>query len=464
MAFTETVLPRGKVLYKGFETLKCTTFLRDTRMFYLTESSRTARNYGTTCQYRVKRTLRLFDLTHSNIEKLLSSNYPISRDTRGLLRVVLGTGVKVGEQVAAVKVIMGEKGAGPLPKINNTRRGQRLSYKELNRLVFGNLSREFLSPEGYDGYYAPKKPSIFHGGSFHSEIMLTNAYQSIERTSGSVPVVSRRSLKWALPRIFMDYCKRTTRLIRGYGGLIPFCTGGMAIRLYLQQKKKDLPEKIRRTQDFDFTFAVPHQLPSDKEVSSYAQAMRRIMTAHLMGFIRYLNREYSGINARLKLNQYGKTRFDLPRIQVPGTGRKVYQVISYQIITGRNEAIDLVDTALAVYPGANKDMIDGPLSKKLGIPIQKLKYQIKDALAILSGSFIYRGVISQRNPLTGVKKDKGAKNVNRVIELLKVSKHNRTLENARKKAVPLLKNIMFGNIKSARQSAKKVNRVVRKIK
>lgn len=464
MAFTETSLPTGKILYKGLETIKCSTFFRDTRTFYLTESLRTARNYGTTCQYRVKKTLRLFDLTHSNIEKLISSNYPISQDTRGLLRVVLGTGISVGEQVAAVKIIMGVKGAGPLPKENNSRKGQRLSYKELNHLVFGNLTREFLIPEGYDGYYAPRKPSIFHGGTFHSEIMLVNAYQSIERTKGATQVVSRRSFKWALPRIFMDYCKRTTRLTRNYGGLIPFCTGGMAIRLYLQSKKRSLPEKIRRTQDFDFTFAVPRRLPSDKAVSTYAQAMRRIMTAHLMGFVRFLNREYSGINARLKINQYGKTKFDVPRSQVPGTGRKVYQVISYQIITGNNEATDLVDTALAVYPGAHPNMIDGPLSKKLGIPIQKLKYQIKDALAILSGSFIYRGVISQRNPLTGKKKNKGEKNTNRVLELLKVSKHNKTLKNARKTAVPLLKNILFGNINSARQNAKKVNRVLRRIK
>jgi hypothetical protein len=85
----------------------------------------------------------------------------------------------VGEQVIAAKLLMGNK-AGTLPRETNTRRGQRLSYKELNHIVFGRLSHEFLIPEGYDGYYAPAKRSIFHAGTFHSEIMLVNAYQKIE--------------------------------------------------------------------------------------------------------------------------------------------------------------------------------------------------------------------------------------------------------------------------------------------
>ena len=271
------------------------------------------------------------------------------------------------------KILMG-KHAGTLPSISNTRRGERLSYKNLNKMAFGNLTKEFLIPEGYDGYYAPKKKSLFHGGTFHSEIMLANAYQKIEHVRGAAPVVSSRSFKWALPRIFMDFCKGTTRLTRQYGGgLVIFCTGGMAVRLYLQQRRSQLPPKIRRTSDFDFTFAVPRKLRSEKEVESYTYTMRKIMTAHLNAFVRYLNREYSGINATLRVNRYRRSPYDNPRLQVPGTGRRVYQVFTYQIATGNGEIIDLADTALAVYPGASRSMLHLPFSYKIGIPIQRLK-------------------------------------------------------------------------------------------
>jgi hypothetical protein len=464
MSFTETIFPKGKVFFKGLKNLSCKVLLRDTRFFYLTEAHHTAKDYGNVCKYRSKKTIRLFDLTHANIEKLIKSNYPLSRDTKGLLRVVLGTGVTLGEQALAAKLLVGEKKAGPLPQITNRRKGQRLSYKELNHMVFGKLSREFLVPEGYDGYYAPKKPSIFHGGTFHSEIMLVNAYQSIENITGPAPVVSSRTFKWALPKLFIQYCKGTTRLVRPYGaGLTIFCTGGMAVRLYLQQKKTNLPPKIRRTSDFDFTFAIPRKLSSEKEVSSYTYTMQRIMTAHLNGFIRWLNREYQGINARLKVNKYTRSRYDTPRAQVPGTGRRVYQVITYQIVTGRGETTDLVDTALAVYPHSSRTMIHLPYSYKLGIPIQKLRYQVKDSMALLSGSFLHKGIISHRNPLTGKAKEKGHKNAERVFELLKISKRNSTLKNARVAAAPLLKHIALKNLVRARRNAKRVNSAMKKI-
>lgn len=468
MVFTETIYPSGRILFKGLDQPTCKLLLRDTRFFYLTDSYRVAQNYGRVCQYQTKKTLRLFDLTHKNIQTLIGSNYPISDETKGVLRIILGTNVTIGEQALAAKILIG-KHAGTLPSISNTRRGERLSYKDLNKMAFGNLAKEFLIPEGYDGYYAPKKKSVFHGGSFHSEIMLVNAYQCIENTKGPRPVISHRSFKWALPRIFMDFCKGTTRLTRPYGGdLTIFCTGGMAVRLYLQQRKSKLPPKIRRTADFDFTFAVPRKLPSEKSVESYVYTMRRIMTLHLNAFVRYLNREYKGINASLRINRYKKSPYDNPRVQVPGTGRRVYQVITYQIATGNGELTDLVDTALAVYPRSSRSMLHLPFSYKIGIPIQKLRYQLKDALAILSGSFVYKGLIAKRNPITGAAKNKGAKNVERVRELAKLVRSQRkyyaNLVPAVKKVGPLLEDIGIGNTKAARNSAKNVNKVLRKIR
>lgn len=460
MVFTETIFPTGKILFKGLENLSCDIMLHDSRFFYLTESRKRAHDYGNTCAFRVKKSMRLFDLSHANISKLLASGYPLQEDTRGLLRTVTGTGVTVGAQALAAKLLIGSPEAGTLPLVNNMRPGQRLSYKELDRMVFGKLSREFLVPEGYDGYYSPKKPSVFHGGTFHSEIMLCNAYQSIERTRGAAPLATSRTFKWALPRIFIDFCKGSSRLTRPYGGdLTIFCTGGMGVRLFLAAQKAQLAKKIRRTSDFDFTFAVPRKLPSEAAVSSYVFIMRKIMTDHLMAFVRFLNREYKGVNASLKVNNWTRSRHDAPREQVPGTGRKVYQVITYQIVTGNGELIDFVDTALAVYPKASRAMLHLPFSNKIGIPIQKIDYQLTDTLALLSGSFLYGGLIAKRNPLTGDTKEKGQKNVARARELIRVNPRASTLA---RKALPLLNDVARRNFLAAKRHARSVNRIIKR--
>lgn len=469
MVFSETILPAGKILYKGLKQISCQTLLSDTRFFYLTDDYSTARTYGNPCKYRLKRTVRLFNLSHNNIAELLKSKYPLSEKTRHLLRVALGTGVTVGQQVRAARALFGQN-AGSLPSAKSKVRGQRLSFTELNKLAFGNLTREFLGPEGYDGYYAAKKRTIFHSGLFHSEIMINNAYQTIERLSGParMPVTTTRSFSWALPRLFMEFSKGTTRLVRPYGGgLTIFCTGGMAIRLYLQIRKQQLPSKIRKTADFDFTFGVPHKLTSDTQVASYVYSMRKIMTDHLNDFTKYLNRHYQGINARLKINSFTRSPYDNPRMQVPGTGRRIYQVISYQIITGKNDVTDIVDTALAVYPKCSRHMLHLPFSYKIGIPIQRLRYQLKDSMALLSGAFVHGGLISHRNPITGKVKEKGQKNAERTKKLLELiskrRKHYRNLLPIGATAIPLLENIAKRNLKSARFHAKKVNKALKKI-
>ena len=469
MVFTETIMPSGKILFKGLGKLSCQLVLRDTRLFYLTESPYHAKDYGTPCAYRAKKTLRLFDLTHANIEKLLKSKYPIKPETRNLLRMVLGTGITVGNQVRAIKEIFGPKNAKSISPRKFKERGQRLSYTDLNKKVFGNLTREFLRPEGYDGYYAPKKKSIFHGGTFHSEIMLNNAYQCVERASGRAPVVSSRSLKWSIPRLFADFCKGTTRLVRPYGGgLTIFCTGGMGVKLYLESRHQALPPRIRRTSDYDFTFAVARQLTSDRQLASYVFSMRKIMTSHLNAFVRWLNREYEGANARLQVTTHARSSASRPRMQVPGTNRKVYQVIAYKIATGRNDVTDLVDTALAVYPGSSRDMLHLPFSYKLGIPVQRLRYQLKDSLALLSGSFIHKGMISKRNPIIGNAKNKGMKNTERAARLLRIvgsnKKYYKNLAPVARKALPLIDNVLRRNLPAARRHARNVNTALKKIK
>jgi hypothetical protein len=472
MVFSETIIPLGTVLYKGLDPrkLSCETLLKDTRLFFLTEHRKYAKAYGNACPFRVTHKLRLFDLTHKNLE-LLMKVYPLSNDTKMLIRLATGTGITVGKQTQAIAALFGSAEVNKYPNFTSTAPGQRMSYKELNKIAFGNLTREFLIPEKYDGYYARTQNSAFHEGMFHSEIMLTNAYHNIERVNGneSLPVISKVSIVSALPRIFAEFCKGTTRLTRPYGGgLVIFCTGGMAVKMYMQQRRVELPYKIRRTSDFDFSFAVPGKLKSEVQLSTYVYSMRKIMSAHMNSFIKYLNREYEGCNARLRIMRFVRSPANDPRMQIPTTRRRIYQVITYQVLTGENDVTDLVDTALAVYPGIKRTDLHLPFSYRLGIPIQRLRYQFKDALALLSGSFLYGGLISHRNPITGKKREKGEKDVARVERFLRViasnKRHYANLLPVARKAVPLMENISRRNVRRAKLSARRLEMMLKKIK
>jgi hypothetical protein len=467
MVFTETIIPLDTVLYKGMARgVKCSTLLKETRSFYLTESRQTARTYGAPCPFRVTHKLRLFDLTHANIQLLLKV-YPLSDETKMLVQVATGTNLTLGQQTAAVRSLFGDSAAKGYPAAHNRRRGQRLSFTELNHKAFGGLTREFLRVEKYDGYYARAKESAFHHGKFHSEIMLTNAYRNIERTN-HLPIVSHTSIAAAMPRIFGEFCKRTTRLTRAYGGgLVIFCTGGMAVKMYLEQRRVPLPPPIRRTSDYDFSFAVPRYLKSERQLATYVYSMRKIMSAHMNSFIKYLNRNYAGCNARLRVVRFTRSPHDNPRMQIPTTKRRIYQVMTYQVLTGRAEATDLVDTALAVYPGIKRSDLHMPYSYKLGIPIQRLRYQYKDALAILSGSLVYDGLISHRNPIVGKVKEKGLKDTIRVERFMRViasdPRHYANLLPISRKAVPLLEGVLAQNLKGAKAAARSVEKMVSRI-
>lgn len=181
------------------------------------------------------------------------------------------------------------------------------------------------------------------------------------------------------------------------------------------------------------------------------------MSAHLLGFVNFLNNNYSGLGARLHLEQVMKE--SRPRTQIPGTGRRVYQVFTWKIVTGRGEEIDLADTALAIYPGISRKQLDMKFSMKSGIPVQKLMYQLRDELAILSGSFLYRGIISQRNPIKGIKKAKGLKDVNRVKNILK-----KAPVPVKGIITPFLAAIKAKNVLRAKQAARGVEKLLKKIR
>jgi hypothetical protein len=359
--------------------------------------------------------------------KLLLDKYPMSVAAKVMLRLALGTGTTRARQHLAYKVIL--RGKGYLPGARNTRLGQRLSIGELDHQVFEKLSREFLVPEKYDGYYAPAKPSIFHGGIFHSEIMISRPMHTIKPAPRVVapPVQRRRRVSHAqiikrLPALFVEYSKTQRRLLRPYGGFIPYLGGGMAVKLYLEARAIKAPPKVLNTTDFDFTFAVPKRLTSKMGVALRVVAMRKVMTTHLEGFVAWFGRSF-GVRPQITVKDF------VPPVKLlPTTGKRIYQVISYGLqFPGVAKPVDFVDTTLAHVPGMSRDHIHHVFSRSFGMPIERLKTMYKNVLVVLAGSFVTKDpALKSRNPLTGNRAEKGLKNTARLATLIRANAQSTT--------------------------------------
>jgi len=447
---TDVVLPAGTRLYKGFgnRTTGCRTLLKDTRTFFVTQSSRLARSYSNTktaCPFLAKRSLRLFLLTHPNVKRIFPK---LSKYTVAGLRFVLGTNVTRGQQVNVFRRLSGRvPPRAYLARPGN--RGERFSFTDSNADVFGRLSSEYLVKNGYDGFYAPPKRTGFHGGVFPAEIMLCNAGRTLVRPGiDRAPVLSRVTVVRELPQLFIQYCRKNRALVKVYRNLfVPELGGGMGVKLYLEARGKPAPRKVIDTRDFDFTFAVPHRL-SRREATRRAQIMKTLMYRHVTGFVAWLNTRYTRTNARLIVSDF------TPDIKVlPATGKTVYHVSQFRIQFPTGEPMDFVDATLAYVPGASRDDIHPVYSRMYGLPIERLKKLYDSVLTVLAGSFLYPG-IKPRNPIIGKNPEKGQKNVSRLGALQNLAPKNvslvrnfirrikkRDVSGAKRNASLLIKNI-----------------------
>jgi len=403
-------------------------------------------------------------MTHENI-KILLKGPDLDFRTKRRLQLAFGTNTTLSAQIHELKKHVGSKN---LPKTNpKGKPGQRASWTELNRILDMYFSSEFLTKYGYDGYYAANKKSVFHEGHFNSEIMLTNAYQKIERAHDRLPVASKRVLLFpqTISRLFLEYSKRHRSLLKTSKEFIIFCTGGQAVNLLLRGLKRRVPKLIRGTTDFDMSFAVSEPIKTIGALRRKSEAMRKFMLKHVSGFVAFINRNYKGARATFRFNRLGQGTL-MPRLQVPVTKRRTYLVHNWQIVIGK-QVVDLADAALALYPGVSRTWISKRFSREFGIPVQQLKYQFIDTLGILSGSFVHKGVVSQRNPLTGKKMEKGQKNVARVNQMTRViARHPKNYKNivpATLKARALLAKIRTGHLPGAEARAKSANRILKNL-
>ena len=199
---------------------------------------------------------------------------------------------------------------------------------------------------------------------------------------------------------FLEYCKKHHKLVTPTSRFLIYLGGGMAVKLYLMARGvKPLPKKVASTDDFDFTFAVHHELTKE-EVAKYSLAMYNYMYNFLKGFIR---------PDQLKIKSYERKSY------IPATWKRTYHVVQFKKLDGE----DFVDCTLSYIPHTSRNMINSEVSRKYGLPIKKLKYMYKDVLSVLAGSFVYKGIIP-RNPLGKNKPEKGRRNVARVSALQKL--------------------------------------------
>ena len=145
--FSEMLIAPGTMLYKGLP-VPCDRLLKDLRSFYLTDDVRYADQYGkTVCAYRVKKNLRLFEMTRENIKKVLAGP-DLKPMTKLRIRMAFGTGVTLGNQIDFLKK---EKRAKDIPRGRTTKElglpGQRASWANLNKLMSNFFSEEFFSED-----------------------------------------------------------------------------------------------------------------------------------------------------------------------------------------------------------------------------------------------------------------------------------------------------------------------------
>lgn len=398
---------------------------------------KTAKMYGSKVYTFVpKKKLKLFVITHNSLKRVFKY---LSNNTSLLMRLVFGTGLSGKTQNISYKALFGNS---PVKK----GQAQRMSITDIDRLALAGFSKEYLLKHGYDGAYMPHKKSRFHRGGFHREVYIARKgiiEKESEETFKTRLKNQSRSVS-SSSEMFIKYTKGTRTLLRPYRGFVHFLGGGMAIKLYL----KGRGIKTAPTTDFDFKFAVPKSIRSQKQLDILSAQMVRIMTRHMNGFVRFLNR--NGIHSKLDVRKLEGVPLNKPGNRDDFV-KKVYSVYTFSI-NGR----DVVDTSLVSIPGIDREKhISRRWSKYYGMPIPTLSRMWRDTLYVLAGSFVIK-TAKLRNPINGNKKEKGLKNAVRVGHLSYLSSKRKGTSHLVRLSRKLITDIMYRNKKSSIKNSKKI--------
>ena len=255
--------------------------------------------------------------------------------------------------------------------------------------------------------------------SKHNRVQIPSSY--LRRYTGSV----KRARHKSLHELFIDFTKRTTRLLnpRLYLG------GGMAVKLYLRSKSAKMSEITKDTQDFDFHYVYSGNVDRD------TKTMLNLMNQHLNWFSKYLNRVH-GFKSTIFMRELKGVPTDKPGQAYKF--RKVYKVYRF-ILETPSKRTDLVDLALI-------DEAKTPLMKLYGMNIQRYRGIWRDVAYTLVASFLEpRSYL--RNPIIGDKRKKGLKDISRLKNLM----NHRGIKNP--KVTTFIRHILNKNVVKGTRNA-----------
>lgn len=376
--------------------------------------------------------LKLFTVTHDSLKSVFKY---LSENTKLLLKLAFGTDITGKTQNVSYKFLFGKS-----PKKGT---GQRMSVSDMDALALAGFSKEYLLKHGYDGAYMPRKRSRFHKGSFHREVYIARKgiLKKIKEETGHKTTKGTKSFGANFSQLFIKYTKHTHTLLKARRKFVQFLGGGMAVKLYLNVRGINTAQ----TKDFDFKFAVPRAIRSKKQVEHLSADMVSIMSRHMNGFVRWLNRH--GVHASLNVRRLEGVPLDKPNRR--DFIKHVYDVYTYSI-----NGHDIVDTSLVCIPGIHRDKhISRRWSKYYGMPIPTLNRLWRDTLYVLAGSFVIPSA-KLRNPINGNKKEKGIKNAIRSGHLSYLSSKRKGTAYLVHLSRQLVEHVILRNKKSSTKNSK----------
>jgi hypothetical protein len=443
------IIPPGTILYKGLRAgpnVSCRS-LKDSTMFYITENPAIAGAYARNylCKFTCEKPLKMFILNRKNLTKIL--NMPIfTKEEAYTLAFATGVGLTRMQQYEYLVSRLGgnaqinraypnwaarfKKGVSEGPQLP----GARASLHNINKSAFGALCTKFLTPYGYDGYFAFEKDSPYHRnatqktGKFHSEMMICNASKKLIRLSeeskaGNVPLLrtpfaTNQNIEDVIPGLFLSYALNNKIAYDVIPGRITYVTGGMAVRIISSatniKLRNNIKTVVENTADFDFTVSSPRQYTLEYLLVAIKKT-RAFFDPYMQSFATLVNAYYP--STKITLEILPRRVFDTPKVQNAVTGRLLYTVISYNLKSS-GKTIDLADVAICYVPKIDDSWINKTITNSSGLPVLQHKYMLKDIGVLLAKSFFSTNSFNKaRNPINGKKKEKGKKDMYRLAAL-----------------------------------------------
>ena len=130
---------------------------------------------------------------------------------------------------------------------------------------------------------------------------------------------------------------------------------------------------------------------------------------------------------------FKKTTFDAPKLQNARLQKYLYAHCNVTIKIGAEEH-DLMDAVLCHFPGVSYGILNRTASMRYNLPLPKLRFLYLDTASVVKKTLMGTGYNAWRNPIKSAHpqhpeeyKQKGLKNINRLLLIQNILKINKNL-------------------------------------